>query len=139
MEIEKITIGIFVGLIFGFAIFSYINDFSNDASVTLDGNYTKLSGEFETSLQDMNELGEKMIGTTEDKGGQEETSAGSILIKGMYTVAKMPLTVVKLTFGLITEASRVIGIPAIYVGAATSMILILFVFGLISLLFRKDI
>jgi len=139
MEIEKLVIAIFVTLIFGFGIFSYINDFSSDAEVSLDENYTRLTGGFEDSLSEMNDLGEKMIGTSEDKGGQEETSAGSILIRGMYTVAKMPLTVVKLTLGLITDASHIIGIPPIYVGAATSMILILFVFGLISLLFRKDI
>lgn len=139
MEIEKIVMAIFAVLIFGFAIFAYIEDFSKDASVTLDENYTRLSGDFEDNLQDMNELGEKMTGVTEEKGGQEETSAGAILIKGMYTVAKMPLNTVKLTWGLMTDTAKIISIPPIYVGAAFSMILILFVFGLISLLFRKDI
>ena len=139
MEIEKIVMAIFVTLIFGFAIFAYIGDFSKDASVNLDKNYTRLSSGFEDNLQDMNDLGERMVGTSEDKGGQEETSAGSILIKGMYTVAKMPLIVVKLTSGLLSDAADIIAIPPIYVGAAFSMILIAFVFGLISLLFRKDI
>ena len=138
MEIEKLVLGIIIIALVGFTAFSFVTDYAKDASVSLDENYTRLTSGFESTLDEANTLGIKMTERIEAKGGFDITAAGFVLLNGMYVVAKLPFNLIQTTPLLITETARVIGIPTIYVGIITSLLVIVFIFGLISLLFRKD-
>jgi len=148
MEIEKLVITIMVVSLVGFGMFAYIQgsiddvnrqtQYNNEKQISMDENFTEIYSGFSETLDESEKLGTKMTDIIESKGGFSITSAGYILLNGMYSVAKLPFDLIHSTFTLITRSSKILKIPEIYASIAFYLIVIAFIFGLISLFFRKE-
>lgn len=137
-DTKKIIVGLLIGSIFAFGFLSFFVDFADKAEVTLDENYTVLLTHFKNTTDQINILGEDMRTQLDLEGGFDITSAGFILLKGIYSVALLPLKIIPLVLTLITAIGNILGIPDIYVGAAVTLLSLIMIFALVSLLFRKE-
>jgi len=137
-ETRTIILSIFALSIFGFALMSFITGVTDDSNVTVDENYTKLSNTFQSTIDNVTEVGSDMRNRIEAKGGFTVTSAGFILLNSMYTIAKMPFKIIKTIPTLTSNLSDIFAIPVVYINAIFTVIIIILSMALISLLFRKD-
>lgn len=138
-ETRTIILSIFALSIFGFALMSFITGVTDDSnSVTVDENYTKLSNTFQSTIDNVTEVGNDMRNRIEAKGGFTVTSAGFILLNSMYAAAKWPFKIIKTIPTLTSNLSDIFAIPVIYINAIFTVMIIILSMALISLLFRKD-
>lgn len=118
----------------GTGFFSFFTTLSTNYNTPTDGNLSNTFDNVESALVDMQDLGASFEDSTE----KAEPSALDSLTT-IWTVIKLPFRALNIMRNLITEVSRVIGIPDWFTYSIISIIVIVLTTITIAILTRRTI